>query len=122
MRHGGGSSPWGAPSWECPLCPVLETKRPGRRKLRAEGIQWHLVHLSARRERLPLTFSSRAEPGQPAAVAAGGRAGVGGEAERMGAVRELAPAPVPDAESRPRRPGPGDACAPARRPTSSIPQ
>lgn len=88
MSRRTGISPWGASAWECPPCPTLETKRSGRRELGAEGIQWQLVHLSARRERLPLTFMSRAELGQPAALGARekrrGHAGTAGEVERKG--------------------------------------
>lgn len=106
LRRGIGISPWGASASECPPCPVLETKRSGRRELRAEGIQWQLVHLSARRERLSLTFMSRAELGQPAAAGARekrqGQAGAGGEVEPEGARPRSV---TSGAETRPRRPG-----------------
>lgn len=92
MRRGMGISPWGASAWECPPCPAVETKRSGRRELRAEGIQRQLVHLSARRERLPLTFMSRAELGQPAAGAREKRRGHAGAGGRL-SERELAPGP-----------------------------
>lgn len=85
--------------------PCARNKEPGRRGLRAEGIQWHLVHLSARQERLPLTFMSRAEPGQPAAAGVGGGTDWGGRAKggcegarpraRHAWCREPAPPPGP---------------------------
>lgn len=121
MRRGIGISSWGAPAWECPPCPTLETKRSGRRELRAEGIRWQLVHLSARRERLPLTFMNRAELGQPAAVRVRekrrGHAGTGREVERKGTRPRSVTA---GAETWPRSPDRGDDAGPARRPTSSI--
>lgn len=122
MRRGIGISPWGASAWECPPCPAVETKRSGRRELRAEGIQRQFgAPVSAARAAPPDLY----EQGR-AGTARGGGEGEetrtrwgGGEVERKGA----RPRPVtPGAETRPRRPGRGDNAAPARRPTSSIPR